>query len=211
MYCDEYARTFGEVVQSSSSLAGYLDGVTLADYDKTTRLQKQLHQVARLIKTRVARKAERDFFYVQIGGFDTHQGQASQLHDRLLEIDGALAGFVPELQAQGVFDSTVIVTESDFGRTLTYNGEGTDHGWAGNHFVIGGGIHGGRVYNKFPETLSEGGPFDAGRGRMIPEYPWESMLAPIAEWVGVEPRTVFPNIGNFNSTHIIDRSKLFKH
>ena len=45
-----------------------------------------------------------------------------------------------ELKAQNIFDSVVIASESDFGRTLSTNGAGTDHAWAGNYFVLGGKV-----------------------------------------------------------------------
>jgi len=61
----------------------------------------------------------------------------------------------------------VLVTTSDFGRTLTSNGKGTDHGWAGNQFVVGGKVKGGEIYNEFPTSLLEGNLYDVGRGRMI--------------------------------------------
>merc|ERR1712203_156070 len=105
----------------------------------------------------------------------------------------------------GTFDSTVLFTESDFGRSLTSNGAGTDHAWAGNHFILGGAINGGRIYNQFPKSFEEGNEQDAGRGRIIPKYPWESMLVPIADWMGAgatHHASIFPNLGNFNSTAI---------
>ena len=104
-----------------------------------------------------------------------------------------------------------VATHSDFGRTLSFNGQGTDHGWAGNHFVLGGSVNGGQVLNDFIETFEFGNIMDAGRGRPIPKYPWESMMAPIAEWMGVTgPETVFPNLVNFDqSTRIIAKSALF--
>merc|ERR1711924_377746 len=75
-----------------------------------------------------------------------------------------------ELKAQNIFESVVIASESDFGRTLSSNGAGTDHAWAGNHFVIGGNVNGGRVYNDFPSSLLDGNDQDLGRGRLLPKY-----------------------------------------
>merc|ERR1711990_214557 len=115
--------------------------------------------------------------------------------------------------AQKSFDSTVVVSQSEFGRTLTSNGEGSDHGWAGNHFVLGGGIRGGRVFNDFPTSLLQGNDQDVGRGRLIPKYPWENMMVPIAEWMGVEESrlsgSVFPNLANFDrAKHILAKDTL---
>merc|ERR1711907_237004 len=129
------------------------------------------------------------------------------------DIDDSLKAFVTEIKAQGVFDSTVIATESDFGRSLQSNGAGTDHAWAGNHMILGGKVKGGSVLNDFPSSLLDGNDQDAGRGRLIPKYPWESMMTPIAEWLGVDQSrhsSVFPNLPNFDASHLIPKSTLFK-
>jgi cullin-associated NEDD8-dissociated protein 1 len=217
-YADEYAKQFSSAVRSSESLSGYLDEVVLAtDYDDRSILKQKLMQVARLIATRTARKAERDFFYVQLSGFDTHSDNNAGLDAKFTEVSDALEGFVAEMKAQDIFESIVLVTMSEFGRTLTSNGGGSDHAWAGNHFVLGGGISGGNIFNDFPESLLEGNNQDAGRGRLIPKYPWESMMVPIAEWIGADPSSasfasVFPNLANFNqSKHIISKTDLFNN
>merc|ERR1719361_3135879 len=110
------------------------------------------------------------------------------------------------MKAQGIWSDTVFVTQSDFARTLDPNGNlGSDHAWAGQHFVLSGAVKGGRVYNDFPESLAAGNMADVGRGRLIPRYPYESFMVPIARWLGVEePQldSVFPNLANFNSSFI---------
>merc|ERR1712012_705475 len=125
----------------------------------------------------------------------------------------ALTSFVDELRAQSVWGSTVLLSASEFARTLDSNGGGSDHAWAGNQFVISGSLRGGKILNRFPAHLRAGNDNDLGRGRMIPEFPWESIMVPIAEWMGMESNertATFPNIGNFNSSHIIARSALFR-
>merc|ERR1712014_141471 len=129
------------------------------------------------------------------------------------EIDGALSRFVAEMEAQQIWDKVVFVTESEFARTLDSNGGGSDHGWAGNHLIMGGGLKGGRVFNKFPASLAVGNDHDLGRGVLIPDYPWESMMVPIAKWMGLEDDKLshaFPNLLNFNTSHIIPSNALFK-
>lgn len=75
-------------------------------------------------------------------------------------------------------------------------------------------MNGGHVFNEFPASLLEGNPQDAGRGRLIPKYPWETMMVPIAEWMGVEESQLantFPNLANFDrSSHILGRNVLFQ-
>merc|ERR1719203_249022 len=116
--------------------------------------------------------------------------------------------FVAEMKAQSLWNDVIFTTQSDFARTLDPNANvGTDHAWAGQHFILGGSVNGGRVYNKFPVSLEAGNPADVGRGRLIPVYPYESYMVPIARWLGVEDsqmNTVFPNLPYFNSTHIIN-------
>ena len=63
-------------------------------------------------------------------------------------------------------------TASDFGRTLTSNGNGSDHAWGGNHFVLGGAVQGGRVAGNrdqgyYPD-LQRLADIDTGQGRLIP-------------------------------------------
>eukprot|EP00933_Yihiella_yeosuensis_P021713 TRINITY_DN1715_c0_g1_i2.p1 TRINITY_DN1715_c0_g1~~TRINITY_DN1715_c0_g1_i2.p1 ORF type:complete len:1866 (-),score=308.01 TRINITY_DN1715_c0_g1_i2:397-5517(-) len=217
IYCDEYAQQLSQAIKFNEELGKTLQNAELKTGYPTEDigLSRQLKQVARLIAARGERKAERDFFFVQIGGFDTHQSVATELNDKFTQVNSALKSFVEELKEQQVFDSTVLVSHSDFGRTLTPNsGLGTDHAWAGNHFILGGDVQGGRVYNDFPSSFKEGNDQDAGRGRLIPKYPWESMILPVAEWLGLDAAKqleVFPNLLNFNaSSHIIQRSSLFK-
>lgn len=121
--------------------------------------------------------------------------------------------FADEMKAQGVWNSVVVSTSSDFARTLTSNGRGTDHGWAGNHMILGGGVRGGQVYNSFPRQLRKDGEQDVGRGRLVPKYPWESMMVPMAAWMDVPEAAmdrVFPNRRNFQAQHIIAKAALFK-
>jgi len=216
IYSEEFSQRLVHSIGSNDKLRQQLQGAKLrtAYPVQDSELSKQLKQVARLIAAHQRRGAERDLFYVSLGGFDAHARMLDDLAGKFSQMNDALKSFVAEMKAQGVFDSIVLVTHSDFGRTLTANTEhGTDHGWSGNHIIIGGGLNGGRIYNDFVSTFREGSEQDAGRGRIIPEYPWESIMVPVAEWMGLEASKqmdVFPNLGNFNSTHIISRSALFK-
>jgi cullin-associated NEDD8-dissociated protein 1 len=64
---------------------------------------------------------------------------------------------------QGVWGNVTIVSASDFGRTLTSNGLGTDHAWGGNHFVVGGSVKGGQVLGNYPSDLSDDGSQNIGQ------------------------------------------------
>jgi uncharacterized protein (DUF1501 family) len=220
IYAEQYAQQFRDAITDSDTLGTLYDSVKLeTDYPEKARLDKtevnkQLQMVAKLIALREERKAERDLFIVEHRGFDMHNNIGT-LPWRMKELNSALQHFVTELKAQGIFDSVVVATQSEFGRSISSNGGGTDHGYAGNHFILGGNVRGGRFFNTYPETiaLNGGGDFVHGRS-LIPEYPWESMMAPIAEWMGVEAsqrNDVFPNLKKFGSQHIHARTSVFSN
>jgi len=116
-----------------------------------------------------------------------------------------------------LYDYVVIVQMSEFGRTMTFNGAGTDHGWGGNSFVLGGAVNGGQMFNKFINSYNLTDEYATGRrGTRIPRYPWESVVAPVAEWMGIEDAaSIFVNLPNFltlqNGDKLInERSALFR-
>jgi uncharacterized protein (DUF1501 family) len=118
------------------------------------------------------------------------------------EMSMVVTAFYRTLAAMGMQDSVTLFTASDFGRTLTSNGEGSDHAWAGNHFVLGGAVQGQRIYGQYP-VLYEDSPLDVGRGRLIPTTSVDEYFAELALWLGV-PKTslplVLPNISRFYNT-----------
>ena len=132
-------------------------------------------------------RTERDVFYVRLGGFDHHNEVLEALSTRFGQVDAALAAFVTEMKAQRVWDSVVVQETSEFGRTLASNGRGTDHAWGGNQIVYGGAVNGTRILGEFPSHLGESAdnPVSIGGGRILPTTSWESIWAPVAEWMGV--------------------------
>jgi cullin-associated NEDD8-dissociated protein 1 len=213
VYSDAYAKSLRENVDSTENLARVIEATKLATtYPTDSGLERELQQVAKLIRAQAARGAERDFFFVGTGGWDMHSNMKANLANKLNQHNTALKSFVKEMKAQGVWNNVLLMTESEFGRTLNSNGGGSDHAYAGNHFVMSGSLKGGRIFNRFHASLAEGNDHDLGRGRLIPDYPWESVMVPIAKWLGVaadQLSDAFPNFANFNSSHIIDQSELF--
>lgn len=120
-------------------------------------LANQLQTVARVIGARGALGVRRQVFYVEVGGFDTHGGQVARHAALLTELNAALGYFDSALGTLGLRSSVVLATSSEFGRHLVTNGDGTDHGWAGHHFVLGGAVRGGTVYGALP-TIDPQGP-----------------------------------------------------
>merc|ERR1712224_914652 len=98
---------------------------------------------------------------------------------------GALGAFEDEMKKQGMWENVTVVVVSEFGRTITTNGRGTDHGWGGHAFIAGGGLDGGRILGTYPSNLGDDSELSAKRGRVIPTTPWEGLWKGVAEWYGV--------------------------
>jgi uncharacterized protein (DUF1501 family) len=82
----------------------------------------------------------------EIGGFDSHAGQALNHGSLLKELSESVAAFADDLQRDKLFDSVLVMTFSEFGRTLSENGRrGTDHGAAAPVFLAGGRIQPGLI------------------------------------------------------------------
>ena len=101
----------------------------------------------------------------------------------------------------GVERNVTLFTASDFGRTLSSNGDGSDHAWGGNQMVLGGAVKGGKVYGQYPESLAPNNELDLGRGRLIPTTSVDEYNAELAMWFGMRNNTdlvdILPNIRRF--------------
>jgi len=212
-YAEAYTQAFLDSINSVQTLGRLLKGAVLqTNYPTTTGLHKAFQRVAKLIGARGERKAERDFFFITIGGWDMHSNMKEGIDRQFLGMDIAFKAFVAEMEAQGIWGNVAVLTESEFARTLDSNGGGSDHAYSGQQIMMSGALNGGKLFTKFPETMKSGNKRDLGRGRLIPDYPWETVLAPISEWLGLskdETESAFPNLKNFNSTHIISYASLF--
>jgi uncharacterized protein (DUF1501 family) len=170
-------------------------------------LASQLALVARTISVADALGTNRQVFLVSIGGFDNHDVLLNQHAQQLTQVNNAVAAFYQWLVQLGVQDQVTLFTASDFGRTLTSNGDGSDHGWGSHHFVLGGQVVGGTVYGTFPPTTfnSAGNQLDIGQGNLIPQISVDQYAATFAHWLGVSDTdldVVVPNIANFSPNYL---------
>ncbi|MCH8178898.1 MAG: DUF1501 domain-containing protein [Proteobacteria bacterium] len=176
----------------------------------------QLQMIARLIDTnRTANLGiTRQLFMVNMGGFDTHDNQIAEQADRLASLDHALGYFDNVLSAMpgGDLRSQVTTfTASEFGRSFTSNGDGTDHGWGSHHVVMGGAVNGTEVYGSFPQYSSAdstgafSSPDQIHNGVLIPSTSVDQYAYTLGKWMGVgqsDLLALLPNLGQFGSgTH----------
>ncbi|MEL7058244.1 MAG: DUF1501 domain-containing protein [Pseudomonadota bacterium] len=164
-----------------------------------------MKSVAETIKIQTYLNAPRQIFYVSSGNFDTHNNQANMIGGPHAGFANAIASFKAAMQEIGQWNNVAVFTMSDFGRTLIDNGDGTDHGWGGHHFIAGGQVNGNRLYGEFPAAEPESGSYTPSRGRLIPTTSVEQYAATLGRWFGLsnsELATALPNLGNFNQSDL---------
>lgn len=171
-------------------------------YPEGNSLAAQLATIAKIISIQSQLGQQRQIFYVNLGGWDTHDNQISA-HPRLLSsLSEALGAFYRHMDEIGMSNQVTAATLSEFGRTLTQNNDGTDHGWGGHQMVMGGAVNGGTLYGTMP-SLELGSDDDFGKGRMIPTTSVEQYVAPLARWMGLtasETAEIFPRLANFDQS-----------
>lgn len=188
-------------------------------------LSDQLRQIAKMIVVStdpsVPRpiNANRQVFYVNVGGFDTHDGQMGNIdgsngHQRLLQrVSQAANAFYRAMVAIGKQNEVTLFSSSEFGRTINSNGNGSDHAWGSVQFALGGAVNGGQVYGRYPsivlnnsltgsvsDNASMGECFS--RGQFLPTLAVDQFAATLAQWMGVASAdlpSIFPNLDNFAS------------
>jgi uncharacterized protein (DUF1501 family) len=174
-------------------------------------LAQQFQVVARLVEAGMsgATGARRQVFFVSLGGFDTHDGQNRTHADLYARIAQALSYFDTTLGGLNARSAVTTFTASDFGRTFTSNGDGTDHGWGSHHFVLGGAVQGGDLYGKFPvlglknagDNNFNSSPDQLTNGAMLPGTSVDQLGATLGRWFGLtdsQIADIFPNLANFD-------------
>lgn len=198
----EYNRVTKRSIDSQQALNGaMIPTASLEDAPAGNSLASQLRTVARIIGGRSMLGAGRQVFFVGIGGFDTHDNQTANHGVLMARVSQAIAYFdrllaSPAVDAQA---QTTLFTASDFGRTLTSNGDGTDHGWGSHQLVVGGSVRGRDIYGRYP-VIGVNASDDVGQGRLLPGISVDQYGATLARWFGLSDgqiSTIFPNIDNF--------------
>lgn len=175
-------------------------------YDGKNKLASQLHLVARLIASREQLGMQQQVFFVLMSGWDTHTNQLESSPRLLNYLNEAVTTFQDTIDDINQSQTVTGFTASDFGRTLTSNGNGTDHGWGGHNFVFGDAVDGGQIYGQMPNYASTNNDDDAGdrdgnfAGRIIPQISVNQYAATLARWMGVEEsalQSALPDLANF--------------
>ncbi|GIX35841.1 MAG: Tat pathway signal protein [Lysobacteraceae bacterium] len=215
-----YADTVRRALSVGESLAGLLDGPEgqlSTVFPSGNTLADQLAIVARMIRiSRDQLGARRQVYYVRFGSFDLHSGMfdtggslTESGHGALLTtVNQALGAFWSALGEIGAQEQVTTFTMSEFARTLSGNGNGSDHAWGGNQFVFGGAVRGGRLYGRYPRLQLDADDDTAmewsfARGQYIPTTSVDQYGATLARWMGVTDTAaldaLFPGLARFPS------------
>ena len=200
---NEYSRVTKRAIDADAVLTGALASApALATaFPAPNGLADQLKMVARMIGAAPALGAKRQVFFVSLGGFDNHDAMLTAHPALLGSVAGALAAFQQATAELGLADKVTTFTASDFGRTMSGNNDGSDHGWGSMHFVLGGAVKGKNFYGTAP-VVANGGPDDVGQGRLLPSTSVDQLAATLGKWMGVSDSdllALLPSLVNYNA------------
>jgi len=201
---EQAALAMGRGISSAEQILAALgtEDTIQASFNESSRLARQLRMVARLIAGQEVLGMKRQIFFVGLGGWDTHDNQAGRLQRLIGDLDESLGDFYTALEELGADDSVTAFTASDFGRTLTVNGDGSDHGWGGHYMAMGGAVNGQQVYGQQPSYITGADDDSGDKGRMIPTLSINQFGATLGSWMGLTDSDlleVFPDLANFGS------------
>jgi len=220
-----YASTVRRSLEVGESLSSFLNaadgsGNVASVFPSGNSLADQLKIVARMIKvSRASLNAQSQVFYVRYGSFDLHDGMfvagspvASSGHGAFLTtLNQALGAFWTALGEIGARDNVTTFTMSDFARTLSGNGSGSDHAWGGNLLVMGDAVQGNKLYGNYPKLVlnaddNTNKDWSFTRGQYIPTTSVDQVAATLARWMGVTDSAalggIFPLLGNFSNNNL---------
>jgi uncharacterized protein (DUF1501 family) len=221
---NEYNRVTQRSIAAEGSINGSIGATAVAaaantgefapfaGIPTTNQLAGQLKMVARLVAARTTLSTKRQVFFVSLGGFDLHDNLVAGHITNMTRVSEAMTAFYQTTANLGVAEKVTSFTASDFGRTLTSNGDGSDHGWGGHHFVVGGAVKGKAFYGVPPPVSVGSGTaaedqWHVGQGRLLPSSSVDQYAATLASWFGVEPNElagILPNLRNFGAPNAVD-------
>lgn len=217
VFKNTYARTIKTSIDGNEMLSAVLANAPtftvpfnepiISDNTSSINISKSLEMVAKAIAGREELGMNRQIFFIDYGGWDHHDELLNNQARMLTNLDAALYQFNAAMEQLGIADKVTTFSLSEFSRTLTSNGNGTDHAWGGNVFIMGGAVNGRRMFGEYPSLAltnfnpnDDTNPLEVGGGSLIPTTSADAYFAELALWYGVSPSelvTLFPNIGYF--------------
>lgn len=208
-YYNVFQKTIARVTRQSIDAQKHFEEAinmapTFTTQFHTSNLSQSMQMIARVAAVHEQLGVKRQTFFVSYGGWDHHDEVLESQLVMLNILSRALADFNSALKEIGLHDQVTTFTISDFGRTLTSNGNGSDHAWGSNQIIMGGAVKGQRLYGQYPDLYLTGNPLVVTkRGVLLPTTSADAFFAELALWFGVSQSDlalVLPNIRNFYPT-----------
>ncbi|MEM6911323.1 MAG: DUF1501 domain-containing protein [Verrucomicrobiota bacterium] len=199
LFQETFAQKNRNALDASAAFSSAIAAQTVNTVFSPNRISQSFQMIAKTIAARNLLGMRRQTFFVMFGGFDHHDELLNNQAAMLPVISQAMSEFDTAMRELNVHNQVTTFTASDFARTLTSNGKGTDHAWGSNQMVMGGAVQGGQIYGSYP-SLALGSDLDTGRGRLIPTLSTDEYFAELAQWFGVSQSDlpqVFPNLTRF--------------
>ena len=202
-YADIFKSTYADVSRGAQEahqlFSTATNGINLNTTFSASELSRSMQMIAKTIAARQSLGVCRQTFFITFGGWDHHDEVLNAQNAMLGVVSKALGEFNSAMEELGVSNDVTTFTISDFARTLTSNGNGTDHAWGGNVMAMGGSVLGGRTFGTYP-TLALNSNLDIGNGVLVPTLSTDEYFAELAKWFGVsngDLTDIFPNLTNF--------------
>ena len=218
-YANTIINSIGAHEQFSTAIDKFMDFEVGGTHESVFNAQNPISQRLKMIARTIAVSTDdanngnigssdildfnRQIFFLNFGGWDHHDQLLDTQVGMLGALGSALQEFNEALQLIGMEDQVLTMTTSEFGRTLTSNGDGSDHAWGGNVMVMGGNnlINGGQIFGNYP-SLELGSANELGNGVLLPTTPTDCYFAEVAKWFGVDNSDlgdIFPRLSEFHS------------
>jgi uncharacterized protein (DUF1501 family) len=205
----EYGTITTRAVGAENAITTAIDGTKAVNnvypapynnFPANNSLADQLRMVARLIAARNSLGTKRQVFMVSLGGFDSHDNLMSDHARNMDRVSSAMKAFHDAMVTLNISDKVTAFTATDFGRTLSSNGDGSDHGWGSHQFIVGGAVNGGKFYGYAPpvsvsDTSAPDDQWHVRQGRLLPSTGVDQYAATLAKWFGVSDTELVGTVG----------------
>ena len=206
MYQDIFKKTYIKTVKTARDgniqFQEAMDNATPVQTEfEATYLSDAFKMIANTINIREELGVKRQIFFVEYGGWDNHDELLQAQEELFTEVDDALNSFNLAMEELGLADKVTTFSISEFSRTLASNGNGTDHAWGANMFVMGGAVNGQQIYGQYPQIVLNSNLI-IDNSNLIPTTSADEYFAELAMWFDVptgDLLDIFPNLGNFYS------------
>ncbi len=203
-YVDPFKQSYVNVIKDSkAAIEKYNNAINETEDLDTVFSSNYVSQVfkaiAKIIKANNLLGFKRQIFFVEYGGWDHHDELLDNQSGMLRDVSLGFGEFDEAMTELNMQDKVTTFSMSEFGRTLTSNGNGTDHAWGGNVMVMGGAVNGQKIYGDYP-TLNLDNPRMLWDGVLVPTLSTDEYFAELVQWFGAQNSLIsglFPNIANF--------------